>query len=137
MRRWIAIFLIVLLPLQFSWAVAADYCLDEQGSGAAHFGHHAHPDHEHAGVDDGSAKVAKSPTESPAQSLADQLDKGKQHPEGDCGCSGHLCGAHLLPAGLDALFGMPPSPWLSTPVSCVYPPADPNRIERPNWSVSP
>jgi hypothetical protein len=126
MRRWIAIFLIILLPLQFSWAVAADLCLDEPGSDVAHFGHHAHPEHEHPGADDGAA-----------QSLADTLDKGKQHPEGDCGCSGQLCGAHLLPAGLDALIGMPPSQWLSARVSCAYPPSDPNRIERPNWSVSP
>ena len=52
MRRWLAIFMLVLLPLQFSWAAVAAYCGHETGQHAQHLGHHEH-EHEHAG----SAKV--------------------------------------------------------------------------------
>ena len=54
MRRWLAVFLLILLPLQLSWAVAAAYCgHDGQVEGAVitgsdggamppHVGHHEH-----------------------------------------------------------------------------------------------
>ena len=52
MRRVILSLLILLLPLQFSWAVAASYCQHEDqvesrvqpsaGGGVSHFGHHEH-----------------------------------------------------------------------------------------------
>lgn len=53
MRRWIAIVLLVFLPLQLSWAAVANCCGHEAGTPAAHVGHldHeglGHPDH---GVD--------------------------------------------------------------------------------------
>ena len=40
MRRWLAIFLLVLLPTQATWAVVAGYCVDSPGVTAGHFGHH-------------------------------------------------------------------------------------------------
>lgn len=40
MRRYLLIFMLCLLPLQWSWAAAARVCEHEQG--AAHFGHHEH-----------------------------------------------------------------------------------------------
>jgi hypothetical protein len=118
MRRWIAILLMTVLPLQLSWAVAASYCQDELGAGAQHFGHHVHGDHD--GVD-----------------AAKNLAKGQQHADRDCGCSGQLCGAHLLPAGLDALPVVTPGQQLSTAVPRTYQYLDPPRIERPKWPVSP
>ena len=42
MRRWFSIFLLVFLPLQFSWTMAASYCLHETDQTAQHFGHHEH-----------------------------------------------------------------------------------------------
>jgi hypothetical protein len=42
MRRWIAICLLALLPLQFGWAAVASYCADESPTAATHLGHHAH-----------------------------------------------------------------------------------------------
>ena len=42
MRRWLAIFLLILLPAQLSWAAVGDYCAHESGAAANHFGHHAH-----------------------------------------------------------------------------------------------
>jgi len=117
MRRWIAILLMIVLPLQLSWAVAASYCQDEQGMGVQHFGHHAHLNHDV--VDAG-------------QNLA----KGQQQAESDCGCAGQLCGAHFLPVEPEGLADVMPSQQISTAVSCAYPPSDPPRIERPNWPVS-
>ncbi|MGE5453202.1 MAG: hypothetical protein ACM3VZ_15330 [Acidobacteriota bacterium] len=118
MRRWIAILMLVVLPLQLSWAVAATYCMDEEGAGAQHFGHHFHgQDHEHA---------------HPGKKLI----KAKQQACNDCGCAGHLCGAQLvstfrpspLPLAQGESFDSAPVRRLSS--------VDPPRIERPNWPVA-
>ncbi len=42
MRRWFLIFLVVLLPMQLSWAAVASYCQHESGAAAQHIGHHEH-----------------------------------------------------------------------------------------------
>ena len=44
MRRWLAVLLLTLLPLQLSWAAVSGYCQHETGAAAQHFGHH---DHQH------------------------------------------------------------------------------------------
>jgi len=49
MRRLLVIFLLVLLPLQLSWASVAAYCAHESESQAQHFGHH---DHQHQASQD-------------------------------------------------------------------------------------
>jgi carbon starvation protein CstA len=41
-KKLILIFLLMLLPLQFSWAAAAVYCQHEQEQTTHHFGHHSH-----------------------------------------------------------------------------------------------
>ena len=48
MKRYLAIFLLVLLPLQFNWAAMAGYCQHETGVAAKHPGHHTH---DHASAD--------------------------------------------------------------------------------------
>jgi hypothetical protein len=48
MKRFLAIFLLVLLPLQFSWAAMVGHCQHETGVTAQHTGHHSH---EHASAD--------------------------------------------------------------------------------------
>ncbi len=55
MKKYLAMFLLVLLPLQFSWAAAAGYCQHEAGVTANHPGlhtdnHHA-ADHHESGKD--------------------------------------------------------------------------------------
>jgi hypothetical protein len=40
MRRFILIFLMLLLPVQWSWAAAASVCAHEKDN--SHFGHHEH-----------------------------------------------------------------------------------------------
>lgn len=53
MRRWLAIFLLVLLPVQLGWAAVGVYCAHESGAAADHFGHH---DHRHSVDDNGNDK---------------------------------------------------------------------------------
>jgi hypothetical protein len=42
MRTWLALLILVLLPLQLTWAAAGNYCQHEGGSAASHMGHHVH-----------------------------------------------------------------------------------------------
>lgn len=52
MRRWITILLLVLFPLQLTWAALGSYCRHEGGEHTKHFGHHAHLHQLKAGNDD-------------------------------------------------------------------------------------
>lgn len=56
MRRWLSIFLLILLPHQFSWAAVVTYCEHESGTQAMHFGHHQHKHTQPAGE---SSEVTK------------------------------------------------------------------------------
>ena len=60
MRRYLAIFLLVLLPLQYSWAAMASYCEHETSVTAKHPGHHTH---DHASIDqqESSKNAPQSP----------------------------------------------------------------------------
>lgn len=90
MRRWLAIFLLTLLPLQFSWAAAAGYCAHESRVEGTHLGHHQH---EHV-PDGGSAAADLSADE-------DGRVGANVHP--DCGqCHGLGVG---LPMPLVAMAG--------------------------------
>ncbi len=42
MKRFFAILLMLILPLQFSFAAASAYCADEANVAVEHYGHHAH-----------------------------------------------------------------------------------------------
>lgn len=46
MRRIFVYLLLIVMPLQFTWAAASGYCGHETGIAAKHFGHH---EHKHAG----------------------------------------------------------------------------------------
>lgn len=41
-RRLFLIILLMILPLQLSWAAAGAYCKHEKGAASNHFGHHVH-----------------------------------------------------------------------------------------------
>jgi hypothetical protein len=58
MKRLLVVFLLLSLPLHFSWAVAAPYCQHESGKSAQHFGHHTH---QHQASADGNGDAGKSP----------------------------------------------------------------------------
>ena len=61
MHRLLAIFLLLLLPLQFGFAAAAEYCEGSKADRGHHFGHHAHPSASKADTkhDGGSPKSSK------------------------------------------------------------------------------
>lgn len=113
MRRWLAVFLLVFLPLQFTWSVAAAYCQHESGS-SQHFGHHQHEHHGDAGAKD-------------TKKLPSAIDE-------DCafchaGCASALTGlldAAPAPEGVVR----PPCP----PHFLTSPPGE--LPERPNWTAS-
>ncbi|MDM0018214.1 hypothetical protein [Variovorax saccharolyticus] len=71
MRRLVFIFLMVVLPIQWTWAAAASVCAHEP-QGASHFGHHQH---EHADA----AQAVQPADEGPAGSLSNHPDCGVCH----------------------------------------------------------
>ncbi len=119
MRRWLTILLLFMLPLQFSWAVAAAYCQHERDSGANHFGHHGQV---HKG------ETAKAPE-------ASSPDKQGALNADDADCT--VC--HFSCAKPVACVELSPSPPLSVGELLIPARTDeltwplPDRIERPNW----
>ncbi len=116
MRRALAVFMLFLLPLQFSWAVAATYCPHETAPEAQHFGHH---DHRHA-----------------AQAVSDSSPDA-QWPgavDNDCnachaGCVVAILNAAATPSIVAAISVVADSP--SAPPATVHL----ARPERPNWRL--
>ena len=92
MRRFLLIFMLCLLPLQWSWAAAARVCEHERA--AAHFGHHEHQHGADAALESASLESAS------LESDADASAHAALQPHPDC----HTChgmGAGFL-TGLDA-----------------------------------
>ena len=83
-RRLFMIFLLVLMPLQLSWAAIASYCQHETGAAAKHFGHH---DHQHKATD------GKETAPDPAKTGGGDPDCASCH----AGCSSALPGEVTLP----------------------------------------
>lgn len=113
MRRWLAVLLLVLLPLQFTWAAAAAYCQHETGDAAKHFGHHDHKHH---------------------QDSTDTSNGPSFGIDSDCAACHAGCAAATVTVSSFALETTPPTlaPW--HPHAPVSPPAA--QPERPNWSFS-
>ncbi|APW44803.1 hypothetical protein RS694_10390 [Rhodoferax saidenbachensis] len=42
MRKWLAVFLLIVIPMQFALAATAAYCQHEAGVATKHLGHHGH-----------------------------------------------------------------------------------------------
>ena len=123
MRRWLILFLLSLLPLQVSWAVAAtvDHCAHDQDQTAPHFGHHeeanAHA-HEH---DAPAAEAEKSHGDAgPAGPL--HLDHEHNHLSGFLGL---LSAVDISARKLPPLF--------PRGNALIYLSLPPGNLERPNW----
>jgi hypothetical protein len=132
-RRFLIVFLLAMLPLQFSWAAVASYCAHET-QGAGHFGHHEH-DHAHhvsASSDVGPA-AALTPDASPTpdETGGAEADKAPGAMDLDCGhCHGTCCVMLPLPLGLPgALSTAPPGAALDETDGSQAP----TRPERPQW----
>jgi hypothetical protein len=137
-RRFLAIFLLAMLPLQFSWAAVATYCGHESQASTGHFGHHDHDhehDHEHhadAGSDAGPAVDAGADlTSSPDEVGGANGDKAPSAMDLDCGHCHGTCSAMLtLPMGLPgALSTALPSATIDETGGAHAP----TRPERPQW----
>lgn len=121
MRRWLAVLLLVFLPLQFSWAAVANYCAHETGAAASHVGHHDHAGHSHA------SKVADPDHKGAADG------KASNAPNLDCGHCHGTCAAMVDVVAsfeAEALASAPLS--LGAAPSAKHMPAQP---ERPQWAV--
>jgi hypothetical protein len=117
MRRWFAVLLLALVPLQFSWAVVVSYCEHETQAAAGHFGHH---EHQHHGED---LLVADN------DAARDDVTGATQS---DCGhCHGTCCSMPTLSGGLTpratALHAV-------TPVEGRLRTLAPTPPERPQWA---
>jgi hypothetical protein len=71
MRRWLLVFLLILLPLQFSWAASAAYCQHEHDAQPSHWGHHEHDQGRSAGDARSTDDAQKSPGTQPNAVLGD------------------------------------------------------------------
>ena len=89
MRKWLAILLLVFMPLQLSWAAAASYCQHETGTSAKHFGHH---DHQHKIAD------GKDASSDPAKTIGGDPDCASCH----AGCLSALPGAVTIASLADS-----------------------------------
>lgn len=119
MRRWIAIFFLVLFPLQAVWAAAAPYCQHESAPSSFHPGHHVH-DH-HTGDIGDSGDSGDTPT----NSLLPGMD------DGDCQSCHAFCSAVPVPLSpVHSAFNQP-APALGQLPALPAPPQSPP--DRPNW----
>lgn len=116
MRRYLILFLLVLMPLQLSWAAVGSYCEHETGPQASHFGHHPH---KHIAGDAADNDVGQS-------------DKPSKGPHTDC--SACTPGGLAVPGqAVDSAAGMLAA-FLGFPLrerlfsAPTYPP------ERPKWA---
>lgn len=113
MRRFLVLLMLCLLPLQISWAAAANYCEHEQDKTAQHFGHH----------DDGH-KIPFDIPDKGTQSVS--YDPGYDH----CHLSSFL---GILSAYTFSVCG--PLQQLSQCSDCFYPSFAPDKPERPKWTT--
>lgn len=112
-RRWLSILLLVLLPLQFAWAQAADYDAHGSGSHEMHFGHHDHghdDPHEAPGTDAGTGEQ--------------QVDADGHHCHGQCSA---------MPAPLSLVVTVTNSTSLDIRIDAHSGALAPPRPERPQW----
>lgn len=114
MRKCLAIFLLVFMPLQLSWAaVVSSYCQHETGASAKHFGHH---DHQHKAAD------GKGAAPDPAKTGGGDPDCASCH----AGCSLALSGEATLTSMFSSSLDVADY-W----ARLTSPPLE--RLERPQW----
>lgn len=120
MRRWLAVLLLALLPLQFSWAAVADYCMHESGETADHVGHHDHESHAHGAAQSDADNKAKADAGSSSTATFDC-----SHCHGGCAVTLDLP-AVLVPHTVEHA-----PPTLGDAPCAEHMPAQP---ERPQWA---
>ncbi|GCL65626.1 hypothetical protein [Pseudaquabacterium pictum] len=128
MRRILAIVLLALLPLQFSWAAVASYCGHETQAGAEHFGHHDHQ--HHADASNGAGLDADPTTTSDVNPDAGD-GKAPGAMDLDCGHCHGTCSMMLnLPSALPGALSTGHRSASLDEASGAH---APTRPERPQW----
>jgi hypothetical protein len=118
-RRFLAIVLLAMLPLQFSWAAVASYC-EHETQGTGHFGHHEHEHHADAGPNAEPAAEADAPG-----------DKAPGAMDLDCGhCHGQCSVMPTLSAKIPGTLSTAPPSAFANEAGGAHAPARP---ERPQW----
>lgn len=118
MRRYLILFLVLLLPLQVSWAAVANYCGHEKQITAYHFGHHQ-DEHQHSSPASDNSDNGKQP--------ADRYSFSHDH--------NHLSGFIALLLTETAISDRVSSSQLLPDDIAALPALSPVRLERPNWSA--
>ncbi|MFC7299500.1 cation efflux protein, CzcI family [Herminiimonas aquatilis] len=116
MKRLLIIFMLIVVPLQLSWAAAAVYCEHETNPKTVHFGHH---EHKH---------IAS------ADELKTDISKSASAVDGDC-TSCHLGGVALLTITPSITFDAL-STSLTITDNSLLASSRPSRPERPKWAVA-
>ena len=127
MRRWLIVALLLVLPFQFAWSVAAAYCAHEAAPAASHVGHHTH---EHKGdAGNGTAEKLHAEADSAKAGKA-----GKWMGDNDCGYC-HLSFAKLMvPLALQFDTGAPFS--VAVAPSQAFDSRGPDHHDRPKWRLA-
>ncbi|MET3133552.1 cytochrome c553 [Oxalobacteraceae bacterium GrIS 1.11] len=115
MKKFFLILLMIVLPLQMSWAAASAYCQHEEGQSARHLGHHSH---QH------QAKAEAKAEQPPAKQAGGQVHS-------DC----HFChamGVAALPA-ISGLATLSPGSLAIAAAPSFYSSHIPDGPKRPNW----
>lgn len=121
MRRFLALFLLLLLPLQFSWAAVESYCEHEERVEAAQVAKHVQ--HAHADI----AAAAADADAGTGTGMDTSIDTGCD----SCHCHGHFTGIS------NRVRAVEPHPSNARPTAAL---ADtggahaPARPERPQWA---
>ncbi|BEU96258.1 DUF2946 family protein [Acidovorax sp. DW039] len=131
MRRWILTCLLMLLPIQFSWAAVAAYCQHERGGLPARNQHLGHHEHQHAGGKEPGKSEAQAQPLAQADNDSGKGDSRMDRADPDCRmCHGLGLGVLWQPAPKWA----PPraSTWAGPTVGHL-PQHTPHPPERPQW----
>jgi hypothetical protein len=112
-KKLLLILLLTILPIQYSWSMAAVYCQHES-SKSTHFGHHGHQHQAQAGDDE-----------------AGKSKPGKLH--GDCEVCHHAVQASL--PGAAAVLMLAPAAVYAPPGALHYHSYIADGPPRPNWSL--
>lgn len=120
MQRIVLVFLMLLLPVQWTWAAAASICRHEASIHANHFGHHEHR-HDQQASEPASVDVGGSADDSKAQ--------GDFGAHADCASCHGAVSAVVMQATVVLSAPMPPS--ASTPYQRSVTTGLPERLIRP------
>ena len=119
MKKLLLILLLVILPIQYAWSMAAVYCGHEQSREhpASHFGHHGHQHHALAGDDEDGGSNDRQP--------------GKTKVHSDCEVCHHAVQASVLD---QHDLAVPPTTTAYAPPACrCYLSHIAEGPPRPNW----